>query len=449
MIEVSDECINLVSNFKMQNVKAHVIEDNKYITPKEMSYKFSSSLFKAVMKTFAFTTENENVHNKNLNIQYGLLVGEVFEYSDLGTFFVKDLEDKKKSEKLSFTAYDKMLNFMVDFRFEKLGISLPCTMLEFSKALADYCGVELYSEIFFNSDLIVDEDFFTNQDMTCRDVLDKIAEATLSIIFIKEDKLYIKHLDKTNVVIKLTPHDIENLEVYEKFGPLNSLILGRGDVGDDVGEQDAESIKTNGLQEIRIDENEFLDGNRKHLAKLMLNKIKGLEFYGYKSKDLGFLFFEPGDFVIQSDSTGNEYLTVVLNLAAKITTGVSSETYADIPKSVTTTYKAKTKEEKKTLKVERIAKKNKGIIQDLIEEQSEHESKLTKVEQDIDSIKQTASNTAEYKRHTEGITEVHLEDAGQAEVLKLEVQGNKTYESNLFPGPDLYPGATLYPNARR
>ena len=80
---------------------------------------------------------------------------------------------------------------------------------------------------------------------------------------------------------------------------------------------------------------------------------------------------------------------------------------------------------------------------------TEHEEKIVQQQQDIDGIKQTASNTAEYKRNAEGITEVHLEDAGQAEVLKLEVRGNKTYEANLFPGTNLYPGTTLYPNTRR
>lgn len=57
-------------------------------------------------------------------------------------------------------------------------------------------------------------------------------------------------------------------------------------------------------------------------------------------------------------------------------------------------------------------------------------------------------NTVEYKREKSGLTEIHIEDAGQADILKLEIQGNKTYEANLFPRATLYPRAGLQPNQK-
>ena len=64
----------------------------------------------------------------------------------------------------------------------------------------------------------------------------------------------------------------------------------------------------------------------------------------------------------------------------------------------------------------------------------------------VDSIKQTVKDTAIYKREVEGITEIYLKEAGEAEILGLEIRGNKTYESILYPGENLYPEENLYPN---
>ena len=66
--------------------------------------------------------------------------------------------------------------------------------------------------------------------------------------------------------------------------------------------------------------------------------------------------------------------------------------------------------------------------------------------QDIDGIKQTVSDSVTYKREVSGTTEIFLEDAGEAEILNLEVRGNKTYEANLFPGDDLFPSDELFAN---
>ena len=129
-----------------------------------------------------------------------------------------------------------------------------------------------------------------------------------------------------------------------------------------------------------------------------------------------------------------------------INTGITSNTEAEITEDSNTEYKVTSKEEKKTLKVERLAKKNEGVIQDLVQESSEHEEKITKHEQDIDTIKDQVSSVTDYKREVEGITEIHLENASKAQVLILKIEGNQKYESNLFPSDELFPSDNLYPN---
>ena len=70
---------------------------------------------------------------------------------------------------------------------------------------------------------------------------------------------------------------------------------------------------------------------------------------------------------------------------------------------------------------------------------------LGKITQEVSAI-ETTVGTLGYKEESEGITEIHLENAGQAEIIVLEVNGNKTYESNLFPSDNLFPSESLYSN---
>lgn len=123
--------------------------------------------------------------------------------------------------------------------------------------------------------------------------------------------------------------------------------------------------------------------------------------------------------------------------------------------SISSKIQAKTKEETTRTVISEKAKIRRvqseinqidGTIKQLVQETSEYEEKLTQVEQDIDSIRQNISDIVDYKRTINGITEIHLADSGKQYILKLEIKGNKAYESNLFSSEDLYPSENLYPN---
>lgn len=67
----------------------------------------------------------------------------------------------------------------------------------------------------------------------------------------------------------------------------------------------------------------------------------------------------------------------------------------------------------------------------------------------LSSIIAEINTMASYKRKVEGITQVHLQNAVNDKILSLNIQGNRTYESNLFPATNLYPNSNLQPNMRR
>ena len=62
-----------------------------------------------------------------------------------------------------------------------------------------------------------------------------------------------------------------------------------------------------------------------------------------------------------------------------------------------------------------------GKITQLVQESSEHEEKITKVEQDLDSINQNVKDIVDYKRTIDGVTEIHLTEAGNVKILKLDI----------------------------
>lgn len=418
-MSVSNEFKNLTKKIKQQNIKLSICEGEltvkeihlmpvhifnalpvwklrarKQIIAKELKYSFDGQLFKTIMKQVEITVKNANeIKDKDINFQYGLFIKNKFEYVDLGNYFIKDIEDSKKKDEITVTGYDRMIRFMKTFKQSDLQLIYPCKMLKLVQRMCEVCGVELYSTDFYNADLDVEEDFFTTQESTYRDVLEKVAQATLTTAFIEDNKLNLYKVNNENFE-KIDKSYLTDLTVKEKFGPVNALVLGRGDVEDNVEETDEESIGQNGRCEIRFDENEFIEFQREEVIKGMFEQIKGLEYYSFEASDVGIMWLKPCAYIVLGDKEENLYKSYYLKANITINTGIASDIEAELPDKTNTEYKVTTKEEKKTLKVERLAKKNEGLIQDLAQETTENSQKITEHTQTLDSISnKVQSNT--------------------------------------------------------
>lgn len=403
-----------------------LLRKRQEVIAKELKYSFEGNLFKTIMKQIEITVKNAGeLKDKTVNFQYGIYVNNDFEYIDLGDYYIKDIDDDKGKKELVVTGYDKMIHFMKTFKQSELQLTYPCTMLALIQRMCEVCGVELYSTNFFNADLQVDEDYFTAQELTYRDVLEKVAETTETTIFIKENKLYLYKLADVPVE-KLDSSYLSGLTIKEKFGPINALVLGRGDVEDNIEVKDDTSILQNGRCEIRFDENEFVEYQREQVIDKMFEEIKGIEYYAFEASDLGVMWLEPCDLIEVEDVEESTYKTIYLSANIKINTGISSDIEANIPSETNTEYKVTTKEEKKTLKVERLAKKNEGKIQDLVEENTQTSHKLTQIEQTVDGINQKVENIQDLTKTVEGITSVILSNCLEGPLMELHIYGNNT-----------------------
>lgn len=171
------------------------------------------------------------------------------------------------------------------------------------------------------------------------------------------------------------------------------------------------------------------------------NQLNGLEIYSFEGDsiidpalDIGDIIIIDGKHIIYQGSSqyGGKFKA---SICSKIQCKTKEETTSRIPSQKTINRRIQSQ----------INQENQRITQ-LVEETSEYEKKLVQHEHDINGLKQYVENAADYKRKTDGLTQIHLIDSGKQDILKLEITGNKTYKNNLFPSQDLYPSNILYPD---
>ena len=70
---------------------------------------------------------------------------------------------------------------------------------------------------------------------------------------------------------------------------------------------------------------------------------------------------------------------------------------------------------------------------------SDYEKRIAEITLDLDSIRQSVSNTIHYKRQQCNIGQVKLTECQETDLMKLNICGTKEYNNYLFPQTDLFP----------
>ena len=152
-----------------------------------------------------------------------------------------------------------------------------------------------------------------------------------------------------------------NVSFSKKYGAVNSVVFSRGNGSDNIYRKDNASINKNGLTEIKIADNPFLEGNdRENFIQSLFDKINGLEFYIMDVASTGIMYLELGDFyyfnmveekpslksgLVKSGvrkaqgSSGGKFLCLLMNDEIKITQGLEESIYSDEPEITETDYK--------------------------------------------------------------------------------------------------------------
>lgn len=152
-----------------------------------------------------------------------------------------------------------------------------------------------------------------------------------------------------------------NVSFSKKYGAVNSVVFSRGNGSDNIYRKDNASINKNGLTEIKIADNPFLEGDdRENFIQSLFDKINGLEFYIMDVASTGIMYLELGDLyyfnmveekpslksgLVKSGmrkaqgSSGGKFLCLLMNDEIKITQGLEESIYTDEPEITETDYK--------------------------------------------------------------------------------------------------------------
>lgn len=431
MYDVSDDFIKQIG-IAGKEKDTKIIIENKKVIPQTFKHSFSGNIFTSIMQKIEFEVKEGSVlvENTILKPKYGLKVNNEYEYINYSNYNVYSSEINYDTNIVKTVAYDNLIKFMIKYELEKLNIAFPVSILKLIQAICKYIGVQLYNTDFFNADLLIEEDLFTVLNCTYRDVIDYICQATLTTAIIKDNKLYFKSVKETNKTI--TPQILKKIKIKQQFGGCNSLVLGRGDLNDNIYSKDNTLIEQNGLQEIRFDNNEILNKRREEVVDNMFNQIKGLKYYSFETKDLGIGIFEPADFCDMQDLDENKYKVLILNQSISITSGCEGTMSSNVPEVSTTKYQYATDSQKRQTKTEIIVDKQKNKITQLAEETSKHEKKIAKVEQDINSINSTVSSQTETIEQVQDQTNLNTDEIAklgstatiEGEELKINASNN-------------------------
>lgn len=232
----------------------------------------------------------------------------------------------------------------------------------------------------------------------------------------------------------------------KSIGPVNSIVLSRAGESDNIYIKDDESILQNGLCELKIVDNQLMnDNNRADYLEELFDELNGLEFYINDFSSTGICYYEPCD--MYNVSIGEKtYNCVMLNDEINVTTGIEELIHTDMPEQSEIDYSKADKTDRAINKTYIIVDKQNQTIEQVVENVGQYDSRITKVEQDVDEIRQLVENAVDYKRTVTGVTQIHLTEAMEQDALSVEVRGNVTYYSDLYPREDLYPSSDLYIN---
>ena len=437
-----------------------------------VSPHYEGGILKSVMKQLDIDSNVDIPIGTEINYQFGLKVGNSYEYLDFGNYIVYSSEKQEDTRSWKIVAYDKMLYAMKDY--ENVEYTFPMTIREYIGTICNTLELDFANAngYFANYDKIISQDMFLDVNgaslgYTFRDVLDQLAEATASTICINDnDELEIRYvravgqeneiegtsihienaiqdgilyngvnnITQTNndlpFVIDLTyVQDTEaineeylkdiNVNFGEKYGPVNSIVLSRSAGADNIYLRDEASVTQNGLCEIKIEDNQLMnDNDRADYLPDILGVLSGFEYYINDFSSTGITYYELCDkYNVTIDN--NVYTCVMLNDEINITQGIEELIHTDMPETSETDYTKSDKTDRKINQAYSIVDKQNQTITNFVSQTTQtqqlNEQRLLQLETTTNSVQQQLTST-------QATIEVMQQDI---------IDGQKTLKNNL------------------
>ena len=223
-----------------------------------------------------------------------------------GTFYVDNIEPVQEKIKIKLNCYDLTQKF--EKAYDSSKFVFPLTLKAWRNAICTELGIEYDNTDFPNSDYELSEEPYIKKDATYKDIIKLIAQASSCWAIIDyDDKLYFNWFNNTLIEVQdwfdLTTED-------EPTDPVNIVVLGRGDVEDNVVYPETEPTNP---KEIRIDSNDILDLNRKEMIVPIYNQVKDFKYTVFSMKTIGFLNAKIGNKIKYPDLYTNKKESYIMH----------------------------------------------------------------------------------------------------------------------------------------
>lgn len=351
------------------------IEDNCYVNDKFIGTTVSKKITVNILNP----DNSINLENKEIVVNTGIVINGEEELVSFGNFIIEKPTTEETKEKTKFTGYDYMIKF--NKKYEDL-VEYPITLQEYLAKLCEQVGIELGSTNIVNGTYEIQGNPFTNNE-DCKTVLSNVAQLCGGFAHIgRNNKLYITNLTNGSVET-IDGNNYTSFEKNEQYGEVNSVILRLSQVeGENTVKEDTESIELNGLTEITIADNYFLNNaeEREKVIDAIFNQLDGLRYIPITCSYYGFPYLDSGDAIIALDIKDVDCPTYIFNHKFKYNGAFSGEIETPAMTKTQTAYKnivdIKTRFQNVELKVDKIN----GNITSIVEETTNLETKVQETE---------------------------------------------------------------------
>lgn len=331
------------------------------------------------------------LENESFNLFFGIQLADgTIENVPVGTMNVY--------EKTSDTEFKFMDNKMFfNRKFDTETLTYPSTPLKAALEACRQAGVELATLDFLNKDINIPSEVFFGYDATCDDVITAVAQASCTFATInRENKLEFRWFRNVDFTIPLD-NQYKYPTIETAYGPINSLVLAREPQNDNVYIQDDESIKSNGLTELKFSDNPFLDIDRYTSRNAIWNRVNGFKYIPFIASVPGQFHLDIGDVIKLQIEDGAYINAYMMNHSMSYAGGIKSEFSTPALTKSQINYSVASTLESKILRTELTVDKIKGEINSRIQEIT---NKIENIDTSLYRANLNASATVLNERNT-------------------------------------------------
>lgn len=227
------------------------------------------------------------------------------------------------------------------------------------------------------------------------------------------------------------------------FGPVNRVVIGMSDIeGENAYVEDTESIEKNGVCELKImDNNITYTPELRQKAITQATRLFGLTYLPLETNTTGHPWLDGLNPIRIIDMEGNNIDTYPYDRTIEYAGHIKTKLVSKADSTTETKYKNNGSFEKELRKTRIIVDKQNQVITSLASNVSEYDTRISKVEQNVDTITQTVNQKLDLIRTTEGKGTLSISNVSEGNLLSMKITGSII---PLFPSKNIHPSTDLY-----